>query len=199
MQMPTVEQIHEFLARHYKRDRFEGRNNEVWGTDYSLCVAKSRHADLLSRGQSLISHHESLSGRAIYFDRRLVALDSPAELQLEPTTDSIVRNAHEIPTHELTLDTPVRIWWRADNEDEVERWRSETTAAGATDFEVVGEDQGPATQSVTNGAHHVLFTVPIRTALANWYDVHSLVDSYLADGSEDHIRSLMAAEGMSER
>ena len=30
-------------------------------------------------------------------------------------------------------------------------------------------------------------------------ETYSLVDSYLADGSEDHIRSLMAAEGMSER
>jgi len=62
--------VYEFLKRHYKHERFEGRNG-AWCRDYSSVVARSAVDDLEKYGESLISMNESTSGVAIRFNSAL--------------------------------------------------------------------------------------------------------------------------------
>lgn len=77
MQEVTVEQVYEFLKQHYKHDRFEGRNTETWGSDYSMTVAEGVTKQLNHGIYTLISHHESKTGEAVWFNHKLIALDNP--------------------------------------------------------------------------------------------------------------------------
>ncbi len=72
----TLEEMHDFLARHYKNDRFEGRNNTVWGIDYSFAVATSSLTSLREHGYGMISHHASKNGETVIFDGSLKQRDS---------------------------------------------------------------------------------------------------------------------------
>lgn len=63
--------VHTFLREHYKADRFEGRNNSTWGTDFSHVVARSALQTLKDHGYALISHFESTSGEPVYYNARL--------------------------------------------------------------------------------------------------------------------------------
>lgn len=60
-----------FIREIYKAERFEGRNDATWGRDYSYRVAQSSLDALKDKGYDVISHHESKSGEAVYFDRQL--------------------------------------------------------------------------------------------------------------------------------
>lgn len=62
---------YEFLKAHYKHDRFEGRNNNSWGKDYSACIARSSYQAIESHGYTCISKHESKTGDAIWYDGSL--------------------------------------------------------------------------------------------------------------------------------
>lgn len=60
-----------FIREHYKHSRFEGRNDAIWGRDYSYRVAQSGLNSLENFGYGLISQHESKTGDAVYYDRHL--------------------------------------------------------------------------------------------------------------------------------
>lgn len=72
----TLEQVHAFLKPRYKHDRFEGRNNTTWGTDYSATVAKSALWCLQRHGYTIIPLHESVTGESLIFDGELNLRDS---------------------------------------------------------------------------------------------------------------------------
>lgn len=61
------QKAHELLAKHYKFERFEGRNNNIWGKDYSMVVTRSFLNYLRDYGNACISRHESNTGRAMWF------------------------------------------------------------------------------------------------------------------------------------
>ena len=76
--LPTIEAIHAFLKSCYKFERFEGRNDERDGfADYSMRVARSTQVELERRGWSLVSRHESGTGRAVWFNDQLEITESP--------------------------------------------------------------------------------------------------------------------------
>ena len=77
--LPTMEALYEFLRKHRKHSRFEGRNNKEWGFDTSQRIAKMHMEDLEKYGEDLISIHESMSGQEVKFDRNLkiLNLDAP--------------------------------------------------------------------------------------------------------------------------
>lgn len=60
------------LLRHlYRADRFEMRDGDTWGADYSAHIVASRLGDLADSGYSCVSAHESTTGSTIWFDRSL--------------------------------------------------------------------------------------------------------------------------------
>lgn len=65
-----------FIRELYKHSRFEGRNDAIWGRDYSYRIAQSRLDSLEKHGYDLISQHESKTGDAVYYDRNLNILTS---------------------------------------------------------------------------------------------------------------------------
>lgn len=74
--MVTPDTHYAFLKKHYRHNRFEGRNDSAWGADYSMRIANYRYDDLRDSGFSLISAHESASGEAVIYDADLNLLDS---------------------------------------------------------------------------------------------------------------------------
>lgn len=72
--IPSDEEHYEFLKKHYRPEFFEGRNNSVWGADYSYNLARSDMVMLEKYGYSIILKHESLTGETIYYDRSLTIL-----------------------------------------------------------------------------------------------------------------------------
>lgn len=88
-----------------------------------------------------------------------------------------------LPDSELTLDTPVYIWWLAENQEEAERWTEGLKALGITqtDYTIPPD---------------FCFWTTVRGALEGGMDVESLVDGYLRDGSEEHVRKLIAEGGV---
>lgn len=76
--MPTYEAFYGFLKKHYRHDRFEGRNGNVWGQDYSHIVAKSSYKTLEAMGSGVISRHESNTGEPIHYDKSLSSTRSAA-------------------------------------------------------------------------------------------------------------------------
>jgi len=82
----AVGEVYGFLCARYKRDRFEGRDNDIWGRDYSACVAQSASDDLKRHGFALISKHESATGCAVYYDATLNEIDGAS-------WDSLVRES----------------------------------------------------------------------------------------------------------
>ena len=73
--LPTPEAMREFLRAHYRHGRFEGRDPAVWGANYSECMVLCYLDDLRKIGNSVISRHDSISGRPVWFGRRLEAVD----------------------------------------------------------------------------------------------------------------------------
>lgn len=105
-----------------------------------------------------------------------------------PKPRSVFVPAYRMPVDEITLDTPVNIWWFVDSAEEEQAIISDVARVGATDVR-----SGP----VPGGsARSLFFRVPVRTALENWYNVESLVAGFLPDDAEAHVRSLMEEEGM---
>lgn len=80
LSMPTREALYDFLKSNYLHQRFEGRNNASWGTDYSKCVTESAYRDLEENGYALISHHSSNSREALFYLRSLEAFDTMTKL-----------------------------------------------------------------------------------------------------------------------
>lgn len=89
MNLPTLEAMHAFLARHYKYDRFEGRNDPSWCPNYSSIVAQSTIDQLAQCGLACVSQFESRSGDAVWFGPDLEILTDHAEIRarlLEPSS-----------------------------------------------------------------------------------------------------------------
>ncbi|EOC0011682.1 hypothetical protein ACI0X9_003369 [Cronobacter turicensis] len=74
--MVKPEDHYKFLKQYYRHERFEGRNEKSWGTDYSKRIANYQYEDLSEYGYSLIGCHESASGKAIIYDTQLNILDA---------------------------------------------------------------------------------------------------------------------------
>lgn len=81
MSLPSFEVMHSFLARQRKYEGFEGRNNNTWGTDYSACVTRSTLQSLADHGIDGVSRHESITGKAIWFDASLRIITDDAEIK----------------------------------------------------------------------------------------------------------------------
>lgn len=73
--MISEDEHYAFLKEHRKHERFEGRNDGIWGLDYSKRIAGSCYQTLKNEGYSLISKHESSNGKSIWFDRELNILN----------------------------------------------------------------------------------------------------------------------------
>nr|WP_181374716.1 hypothetical protein [Pectobacterium carotovorum] len=87
MKKVTAEQVHDFMKLHYKKDRFEGRNNSDWGKDYSMCIA-ANNANIINNGcYTCISNHDSQSGETVWFNHQLIELDSPPKKQHLPSNN----------------------------------------------------------------------------------------------------------------
>jgi len=70
--MPTFDELYEFLLTHRKPSRFEMRNGNEWGNNYSNNITQSHFDDLKLYGVSVISHHESMSNQSVKFGRDLI-------------------------------------------------------------------------------------------------------------------------------
>ena len=57
----------EWITRTYKPERLSGR-----GADYELVVVKSHQEDLEKYGNTVISRHESVTGKAEYYPEEMV-------------------------------------------------------------------------------------------------------------------------------
>jgi hypothetical protein len=60
-----IEPLDEWLTRHYRHDRLGGR-----GEEYEAIVRKSHRDNLDRDGYTLISHHESVTGEAVWYPRK---------------------------------------------------------------------------------------------------------------------------------
>lgn len=69
--MPTFEEFYQFLKSYYLHSRFEARNTEGWGADYSHCVAKSHFETLERDGVGLISMYESRTATVVKYNQQL--------------------------------------------------------------------------------------------------------------------------------
>lgn len=69
--MPTFEEFYRFLKSYYLHSRFEARNTEGWGPDYSHCVAKSHYEALERDGVGLISMYESRTATVVKYNQQL--------------------------------------------------------------------------------------------------------------------------------
>lgn len=78
----TIEAMHEFLAKHYRPDRFTGRDGATWGARYSWDVARGVLEYLALHGRGQISHHESRTGDSVYYDRDLQEFDEAARFPM---------------------------------------------------------------------------------------------------------------------
>ncbi|MBS5307733.1 hypothetical protein [Clostridium sp.] len=61
-EVKDVKTIEEFLKKYGKYDRYEGR-----GEEYFNCSIKSNEEDLNKYGYTIISHHDSVTGRVVSF------------------------------------------------------------------------------------------------------------------------------------
>lgn len=69
--MPTFEEFYQFLKSYYLHSRFEARNTEGWGSDYSHCVAMSHYKSLERDGVGLISMYESRTATVVKYNQQL--------------------------------------------------------------------------------------------------------------------------------
>lgn len=60
--MITEKQHYEILKRLYKHSKFEGRNGEEWGDNYSKLIAVNHYEQMKNNGNDLISQFETNSG-----------------------------------------------------------------------------------------------------------------------------------------
>lgn len=73
--LPSFDDLYQFIKSNYLHSRFEGRDNWFPGVKYSDVVVQG-YMDTLSKGENgLISHFESRSGKVIEFDKNLVILN----------------------------------------------------------------------------------------------------------------------------
>ena len=68
--IPSYDELYGFIKRHYRHSRFEGRV-KTYGEDYPRKIVDGYMDDLKASGWSIISWHESQSGRHIVFDSSL--------------------------------------------------------------------------------------------------------------------------------
>jgi hypothetical protein len=64
-QRVTDQDITALIHQYYKQDRLTGRDGPVWGEDYSKVVITGRLEDIRKYGNTLISCHESVTGKAV--------------------------------------------------------------------------------------------------------------------------------------
>lgn len=74
--MVTQEEHYQFLQKRYLAKRFEGRNGNGWGNDYSRNIAAHHYKDLEDFGFSLIGRHESANCECVIYDADLKLLES---------------------------------------------------------------------------------------------------------------------------
>jgi len=65
--LPSSADMRVFLKAHYKHDRFEGRDNETWGRNYSQLIVDSALATLRDHGFGYISVHEDAAGKGFRY------------------------------------------------------------------------------------------------------------------------------------
>ena len=71
---PDFQQVYDFLKNHYKPSRFEERNGEIWGYDYSRRVTRNAIEDLDKYGKSFVSRFEDRTGEGFSFGKELIIL-----------------------------------------------------------------------------------------------------------------------------
>ena len=86
--IPTPEAMREFLRACYRHDRFEVPGDSAWGEEFSRRMVCRHLEDLRTRGMSVISSHDSITGRPIWFGRRLDPTDGFGRLTGRLTGDS---------------------------------------------------------------------------------------------------------------
>jgi hypothetical protein len=64
----SFDDVYRFIKKHYKPSRFEERNGDIWGKDYSVIVARGHFNDLVKNGIGFISSNESKDGVHLSFD-----------------------------------------------------------------------------------------------------------------------------------
>lgn len=82
--MPSLSALKSFLREYYLHSRFEGRDGQAWGDDYSDAVTRSTAEHLLATGISCVDMYDSNRGRVVWFDRALRVLnpdEPPAQIQ----------------------------------------------------------------------------------------------------------------------
>ncbi|KAF1045641.1 hypothetical protein [Xylophilus sp.] len=85
--MPSFEAAKDFLREFYLHSRFEGRDGEVWGRDYSDIVTRSTVESLEKHALACVSQYDCNRGRVVWFDRSLTVLnpdEAPAQIQRVP-------------------------------------------------------------------------------------------------------------------
>lgn len=76
MDMPTLGAVYNFLKLNYRSDRFEGRNNNTYGYNYSMIIAISHYEDLEVHGRGCISPYENSSAaKTIFYNRKLEVIN----------------------------------------------------------------------------------------------------------------------------
>lgn len=70
-----IERVKEFILPLYRPSRLKERNSGYW-EGYIDDVAENHMRYLDSRGWSLISHHDSMSGQTVIFDKDLNIIES---------------------------------------------------------------------------------------------------------------------------
>lgn len=94
-EMPTQEELHQFLRAWYLHSRFEGRDGPVWGRDYSMVVTLSHMEQLERYGETWISRHESRTANPIKYDSSLRILNADAPpTEIPRATPSLGRIIH---------------------------------------------------------------------------------------------------------
>ncbi|MDE9483962.1 hypothetical protein KKJ06_20530 [Xenorhabdus bovienii] len=74
--MVTPEGHYQFLKKHFRAKRFEERNGNVWGDNYSHNIAAHHYKDLKYYGYSLIGQHKAVNGEGVIYDANLTLLES---------------------------------------------------------------------------------------------------------------------------
>jgi hypothetical protein len=85
--MPSFEAVKTFLREYYLHSRFEGRDGDVWGRDYSDVVTRSTMESLQDHALSCVSQYDCNRGRVVWFDRSLTVLnpdEAPAQIHKRP-------------------------------------------------------------------------------------------------------------------
>lgn len=72
--MPAFQQVYDLLKANYKPSRFEDRNDNIWGYDYSRRITNHSLDQLRKFCKAYVSRFEDKSGEGFSFGRDLVII-----------------------------------------------------------------------------------------------------------------------------